>query len=39
MRVVPRIIKNIRPGIQQCVPGRFLRVLAESEGLWNTTIS
>lgn len=26
MRVVPRIMKHIRPGIQQCVPGRFARI-------------
>ena len=24
MRVVPRIMKNIRPGIRKCVPGFFL---------------
>ena len=23
MRVVPRIIRNIRPGMQKCVPGLF----------------
>ena len=24
MRVVPRIIRNIRPGMQKCVPGYFI---------------
>ncbi len=26
MRVVPRIMKRIRPGMQKCVPGRFARI-------------
>lgn len=26
MRVVPRMIRIIRPGMQKCVPGRFARI-------------
>ena len=40
MRVVPRIMKNIRPGIRKCVPGFFYSIFRSTgqrkeNRLWN----